>query len=112
MLINVRKAKRKLVANTNGGHHISNIEGELPGFFTVWFNPRSMINILLFADVRKRFRVTIDTEKESCFLVHTGKSKPLRFNEVGSGLYIFDKKCQATRNFLDCCRGDILLTVR
>ena len=59
--------------------------------FTVWFNPQSMINILSFADVRKRFRVTIDIEKESCFLVHTGKSKPLHFNEVGSGLYIFDK---------------------
>ena len=84
MLINVRKAKRKLVVNMNGGPHISNMEGELPGFFTVWFNPRSMINILSFADVRKRFRVTIDTEKQSCFLVHTGKSKPLHFNEVGS----------------------------
>ena len=72
MLINIRRAKRRLVAKTNGGPHVSDLEGELPGFFTVWFNPKSMINILSFADVRKRFRITIDTEEESCFLVHTG----------------------------------------
>ena len=91
MLINIRKAKKKLVAKTNGGPHISDMEGELPGFFTVWFNPKSMINILSFADVRKRFRITIDTNEESCFLVHTGRNKPLRFNEVETGLYLFDK---------------------
>ena len=91
MLINVRKAKRKLVANTNGGPHVCDMEGELPGFFKVWFNPQSMINILSFADVRKRFRITIDTEKESTFLVHIGRGRPLRFNEVDSGLYLFDK---------------------
>ena len=89
MLINIRKARRKLVANTNGGPHVYNMEGELPGFFKVWFNPRSMINILSFADVRKRFRITIDTEEESTFLVHTGKGRPLRFNKVASGLYPF-----------------------
>ena len=80
------------MVNTNGGPQVSNMEGELPGFFTVWFNPRSMINTLSFADVRKRFRVTIGTEKESCFLVHAGRNKPLQFNEVDSGLYLFDKK--------------------
>ena len=51
-----------------------------------------MINILSFADVRKRFRVTIDTEEESCFLVHTCKNKSLCFGEVDSGLYLFDKR--------------------
>ena len=51
-----------------------------------------MINILSFADMRKRFRITIDTKKESCFLVHTGRGKPLRFDEVETGLYLFDKK--------------------
>ena len=91
MLINIRGAKKRLVAKTNGGPQVSNMEGELPGFFTVWFNPDSMINILSFADVRRRFRITIDTEVESCFLVHTGKGKPLRFNEVSTGLYLFDK---------------------
>ena len=91
MLINVKKAGRRLVANTNGGPHVCDMEGELPGFFKVWFNPQSMINILSFADVRKRFRITIDTEKESTFLVHIGRGRPLRFNEVASGLYLFDK---------------------
>ncbi len=50
-----------------------------------------MVNILLFADVRKRFRITIDTEVNNCLLVHTGKHI-LRFSEVGSGVNLFDRQ--------------------
>lgn len=32
MLINIQKASRKPVANTNGGSHITSMEGELLGF--------------------------------------------------------------------------------
>ena len=95
MLINIRSAK-KLVANTNGGPHVSNMEDKLPGFFTVCFNPESMINILLFADVKRQFRVTIDMEIDSCFLIHTGKGKPVQFNEVSSRLYLFDRTSYVT----------------
>ena len=61
MFINIRKDKRMYVADTNKEPHISNMEGKLPGFFTVWSNPKSMINILSFADVRKGFIVNIGT---------------------------------------------------
>ena len=88
MLLNIGDRGKKLRAYTNGGHQDSNEEGDLPGFFKVWYNPSSMLNILSFRDVRKRFRVTVDTSIENAICVHVDGGKVLKFVEVESGLYL------------------------
>ena len=55
---------------SNGGVMVTNEEGDLPGFFTVYYNPKSLMNIIAFSDMRRRFRVTVDTSKENEILVH------------------------------------------
>ena len=55
MLINIRKSKKTLRAYSNGGFQDSDTEGDFPGMFKVWYNPKSMLNILAFSDVRKYF---------------------------------------------------------
>ena len=92
MLLNIGDRGRKLRAYTNGGHQDSNEEGDLPGFFRVWYNPRSMLNILSFRDVRKRFRVTVDTSVENAICVHVEGGKVLKFVEVETGLYLLSSK--------------------
>ena len=47
-----------------------------------------MLNILSFKDVRKRFKVTVDTSIENAICVHTDDGKVLKFVEVESGLYL------------------------
>ena len=88
MLINVKKSKKILRAYTNGGHQDSNQEGDFPGFFKVWFNLKSRVNILSFKDVRKRFRVTVDTDIENAVYIHLDNGSVTKFKEVESGIYL------------------------
>ena len=89
MLLNVRKSGRTLKAFTNGGRQDSDQVADLPGFFTVWYNPASMINILSWADVSNRFRITADTNLGKFITVHLSPSRKMNFEEVSSGLYLF-----------------------
>ena len=61
MLINVRKSNKTLraIMNTRSQDHV--LKADLPGFFEVWYNPASKLNILAWSDVRKKFRITSDT---------------------------------------------------
>ena len=52
----------------------------------------SMLNILSFAEVRKKFRIIMDTNKKTSMIVHLKNNKIMRFNEVSSGLYLFKSK--------------------
>ena len=72
----------------NRGHQDSNKEGYFPSFFKVWFNPKPRVNILSFKDVRKRFRVTVDTAVKNAIRVHLDDGKVMKFKEVESGLYL------------------------
>ena len=91
MLLNVRRSKKTLRAYSNGGCQESNLEGDFPGMFKVWYNPESMLNILSFKDVRKHFRVTMDTSVENVIKVHLKCGNVIKFEEVDSGLYLLQK---------------------
>ena len=98
MLLNVRKSKRVLRAYSNGGHQDSDTVGDFPGMFTVWHNPRSMLNILAFCDVRKKFRVTMDTGVDNIMYVHLPRGGTLKFEEVKSGLYLLRSNNDSNKN--------------
>ena len=65
MLIGLRDVNRSLTGYTNGGNMVYKKKGYLPGFFEVWHNENSMLNILAWSDVRKRYRITADTDIEN-----------------------------------------------
>ena len=88
MLLNLRKSKKTLRAFSNGGFQDSKTVDTFPGMFDVWYNPDSMLNILAFSDVRKHFRVTMDTSVENKIKVHMKEGHVLEFEEVKSGLYL------------------------
>ena len=102
LVTDIRPSNKTLRAYTNGGHQDSKQIATLPGFFDVWYNPASMVNILSYADVRKRFRITSDTEKDSCINVHMDDGRTMKFREVKSGLYLHNQsdgeKDNDTRN--------------
>ena len=88
MLLNIRARDQTLRAYINGGHQDSKIVGDFPGFFKVWYNKNSMVNILAFSDIRKKFRITMDTNVKSTMNVHLGEGIVMKFKEVESGLYL------------------------
>jgi hypothetical protein len=65
--------------------------GTIENFGTVWFNPESIANILSLAQVRKVRRVTMDTDVQPAFHVHTADGSGYTvFSEHASGLYLHD----------------------
>ena len=97
MLLNIKDSAKTLRAYTNGGHQDSTKEGDFPGLFKVWYNSESMLNILSFKDVRKRFRITVDTSVENAICVHMDDGKVMKFNEVESGLYLLSNWNKITK---------------
>lgn len=89
LLIDIESSKT-LRAFINGGHQDSNQVALLPDFFKVWYNPDSLMNILALSDVRKHFRVTMDTNLDSAIHVHMDDGRVLPFKEVDSGLYLLE----------------------
>ena len=79
--------KKTLMAYSNGGCQESKLEGDFPGMFKVWYNPESMLNILSFKDVRKHFRVTMDTSVDNVIKASLKCGNVIKFEEAESGLY-------------------------
>ena len=90
MLTNIRKSDHTLRALTNGGFQDSNMIGDFPNLGIVWYNPKSIANILSLADVRKVCRVTLDTSAEPVLHVHRLDGSVMSFVEHASGLYVFE----------------------
>ena len=49
---------------------------------------KSVLNILSFAEIRKVYRITIDTDIAATVNVHLHHGKIMTFTEVNSGIYI------------------------
>ena len=88
MLLNIRQSARTLNAYTMRETRL-NSSSYLPGFFTVWYDPASMINILSLTDVSKKFRTMADTSLGIYITVHLSPSQRMTFEEVNLSLYLF-----------------------
>ena len=83
MLMNIVRSKYIMRAMTNGGHQDSHHVGLFPGFFEVYYNEKSLLYILSMRDVRKHFRVTMDTEVEAA-MIYLSRVPRLSFSIVPS----------------------------
>ena len=90
MLENIKEVQQKLNLLTNGGYHLTNMKGELKNYGTVWYSPKSLANTLSLAEVRKKFRVTMDTQVEASITVHRKSGTKMKFLEYRNGLYYYD----------------------
>ena len=98
MLTNIRKSPHVLRAMTNGGHQDSHMIGDFANLGTVWYNARSIANILSLADVRKVCRVTMDTKDEPSLCVHRLDGSVMKFHEHASGLYVYDSTADSSKH--------------
>ena len=98
MLVGLKKVTTPLIGYTNGGNMVYKEKGHLPGFFQVWYNEKSMLNILAWSDVRKHYRITADTDKENAISVHMRDGSIIKFHEVSSGLYMYSMNKQYNGN--------------
>ena len=77
----------------------------------VWYNTNSMLNILAWLDVCKKFRINADTSVSNHITIHQPNKNKMIFKEVASGMYMFSernqyKKSVISYSFLKLVEGD------
>jgi hypothetical protein len=86
---NIHEIPYHLDLHCNAGKRRTNTVGDLPGYGTVWYDPRWISNILSMNRVSKKYRVSLDSERGNTFLA----TKPdcTDFESI-AGLYYSDTK--------------------
>ena len=82
----IRTSKMTLELATNAGTSQSSMVAEVPGFGTVWYDASVIANIFGLSDLKKKFRITYDSEKRDAFLVHM-VGKIIKYECNPKGLY-------------------------
>jgi hypothetical protein len=75
--------------HSSGGHLDTQQKGKF-GDFEVWYDPKSLANILSLALVTEKYRVTLDSESENAFIVHVSAGHEIKFVRGPCDLYYFD----------------------
>ena len=73
------------------------MEGDLPGYGTVWYHPSGIANILSLGRVWKQYRITFDSEVGNTFLVTKPEYTTFEFKESPTGLYYMDVETQVQK---------------
>jgi hypothetical protein len=89
MVKNIRELKTTLELATNAGTKTTKQISDVPGFGTVWYDETAIANIFGLSDLKKKHRITFDSEKEDAFIVHMDKGN-LKFKCNPKGLYTFE----------------------
>jgi hypothetical protein len=96
--INPRLVKDIRVTDTimhihcHSGTSSTRLQATLPGYGTVWFDPKGIDNILSLSNVKKKYRVTFDSSTDDTFYVHKtdGSTRKFVALQSGGGLYFLD----------------------
>jgi hypothetical protein len=89
MVTNTRESKTTLELATNAGTKTTKQVADVPGFGTVWFDETDIANIFGLLDLKKKHRITFDSEKDDAFIVHMDKGN-MKFKCNPEGLYTFE----------------------
>jgi hypothetical protein len=87
MVTNIRESNTTLELATNAGTRTKKIPN-VPGYGTVWYDKTAIANIFRLSKLKKKHRVTYDSEKEDAFIVHMNNNT-LKFVCYPKGLYTY-----------------------
>jgi hypothetical protein len=88
MVTNIRESKTTLELAMNAGTRTTKKIANVPGYSTVWYNKTAIVNIFGLSELKKKHRVTYDSEKEDAFIVHMN-NETLKFECSPKGLYTY-----------------------
>ena len=73
LLSRIRVSDRPILMQTNAGSTRIDLEGDFFGLGVMYWDEDLQVNIVCFADLVLRYRITYDSEIEDAFYVHTDK---------------------------------------
>jgi hypothetical protein len=62
-----------MTVHGNGGNLTTKTKAHIRNYGEVWFHPEAITNILSLKNVKKKFRVTYDSNGDGSFIVHKPK---------------------------------------
>ena len=86
---NIWEEQDTLELVTNMGTMLNKKKVDVPDFGTVWFDDHAIANIFGLCDLKKKYRVTYDSEKEDAFILHDQEKGIIKFSCTDDGLYAF-----------------------
>ena len=93
LLKNIRRSSEGMRIHCNAESHLTNLIGDLPGYGTIWYDPKAIANILSLRQVQNHYHITYDSSH--CKLIVTKPSgKEFAFQESKGGLHYLDTTCQ------------------
>jgi hypothetical protein len=92
LLTNIRQSSTCMNVRCNAGQCTTTMMvGDLPGYGTVWYDPKSITNILSLKRVAEKYHVAFDSDNGGSFI---GTPKPdgtiFEFKQSPGGLYFMD----------------------
>jgi hypothetical protein len=88
MVTNIRESKTTLELAMNAGTRTTKKITDVPGYGTVWYDKTAIANIFGLSKLKKKRRVTYDSEKEDAFIVQMNNNT-LKFECNPKGLYTY-----------------------
>ena len=89
LLKNIRRTPEGMRFHCNAGSRLSNLVGDLPGYETVWYDPKAIANILSLRRVQDHYHITYDSSHQR-FIVTKPSGKEFAVHEPEGGLHYLD----------------------
>ena len=90
LLVDIHEVNELMQIKCGTGCRSTSQKGLLPGYGQVWYCPEFIANILSFANVASRYRVTYDNEESDRFVVWKEDGTERVFERSESGLYYYE----------------------
>ena len=87
MVDNLRPANQTIKLDTNGGTRKLTLKVDMAGLGEVNFDHEAIANIFGLSDLKKKYRITYDSEKDDIFHVHVSDGNTIKFRCNNRGLY-------------------------
>ena len=89
LLQNIRRTSEGMRIHCNAGSRLTNLIGDLPGYGTVWYDPKAIANILSLRQVQDRYHISYDSSHRR-FIITKPSGKEFVFQESEGGLHYLD----------------------
>ena len=91
LVTDIHETKEELELLTSGGPLKTKLKATVPGFGVVWYDPNSIANIFVLAEMEDEYRITYDSAKELALIIHL-PNKQVRFKRSFGKLYCYKPK--------------------
>ena len=96
LLTDIGPASENIRCYCNGGFQDTSLSGTYEGIGEVYWNDTSLANILSYAELGQKYRITSDSWVEDSFTVHDFQGQDMKFIKSQEGLYYHDVRWKET----------------